>query len=250
MRKIRTATRKRSRRRSRRARRGPAMTRRGHRIGNHEEREQQQRAVHQLMRPHRPALAEIRDAHRQRADIESQEAPADIGAPRAPRDRSAQHDHPSRERDILAPLAGRNPRARESSSAAPTPKLAGLNRCLPRTRSTNFDAIAKTAAAGSAHRLSARKSSVRLSAVIVALSRLGAGLRVSRSSRRWTLSAAANVSAICAGRRLKSRKYAPAASSDSQERYLENPRVARHQRRGARSESASGAPYRRRIYSQ
>ena len=100
------------------------------------------------------------------------------------------------------------------SSAAPTPKLAGLNRCLPRMRSANFDAIAKTAAAGSAHRLSARKSNVRLSAVIVALNRLGAGFRVSRSSRRCVLSAATKVSTICSGRRLKSRKYAPAASSD------------------------------------
>ena len=100
------------------------------------------------------------------------------------------------------------------NSATATPKLAGLNRCLPRTRRRNFDAIASAAAAGCAHRLSARKSSVRLSAVIVALSRVGAALRVSRSNNRCAPSAAAKVSAICAGRRQKSRKQAPARRSE------------------------------------
>src|SRR5258708_5732283 len=42
----------------------------GHRIGNHEEREQQQRAALELMRPYGPSLPEVLDANRDRAEIE------------------------------------------------------------------------------------------------------------------------------------------------------------------------------------
>src|ERR1700724_3714812 len=47
----------------------------GHRIGNHEEREQQQRAALELMRPDGPPLAEVFDAKRDRAEIEREKSP-------------------------------------------------------------------------------------------------------------------------------------------------------------------------------
>src|SRR5271167_1169987 len=55
----------------------------GHRIGNHEEGEQQQRTALELMRPDRPSLAEVLDTKRERAEIEGEEGPADVAAARA-----------------------------------------------------------------------------------------------------------------------------------------------------------------------
>src|SRR5271156_5114628 len=83
----------------------------GHRIGNHEERKQQQRAALELMRPHCPALAEIFDARRERTEIEREKLPADISAPRAIRHQHAEHHHPSCYREILTPLPRRYPGA-------------------------------------------------------------------------------------------------------------------------------------------
>ena len=83
----------------------------GHRIGNHEKREQQQRAAFELMRPHGPSLTEVLEAHRERAKIEREERPADIAAARAIRDEHAEHHDPSRDGNVLAPLARRHPRA-------------------------------------------------------------------------------------------------------------------------------------------
>src|ERR1700728_3868658 len=54
----------------------------GHRIGNHEEREQQQRAALELMRPDSPPLAEVFDPKRDRAEIEREERPTDIATAR------------------------------------------------------------------------------------------------------------------------------------------------------------------------
>ncbi len=56
-----------------------------------------------------------------------------------------------------------------ASSAKTTPKQDGLNRCLPRTRKSDFDPIAMAAAAGCTHNESARSSSEILRAVMSAL---------------------------------------------------------------------------------
>ena len=89
----------------------PAVVGAGHRIGNHEECEQQQRAALQLMRPDRPALAEIFDAKRERAEIECEKRPADIAAPRAIGHQHAQHHDPGRNCDVAASIH-RRPRMR------------------------------------------------------------------------------------------------------------------------------------------
>src|SRR5579862_9542123 len=77
----------------------------GHRIGNHEERKQEQRAALELMSPDRPSIAEAGYAERERAEIKGQKRPADVAAARALSHQHAQHHHPSGDRQILAPLA-------------------------------------------------------------------------------------------------------------------------------------------------
>ena len=55
-----------------------------------------------------------------------------------------------------------------------TPKVAGLKRCLPRNRNSDFDEIAAAAAIGWASRLSALSSNVRLRQVMMALRKFAA----------------------------------------------------------------------------
>src|SRR5271156_574311 len=83
----------------------------GHRIGNHEERKQEQRAALELMRPHGPALAEIFDPRRERTEIEGEKRPADVSAPRAICHQHTEHQHPPGDREILTPLPRRYPAA-------------------------------------------------------------------------------------------------------------------------------------------
>src|SRR5208337_1497359 len=83
----------------------------GHRIRDHEECEQQQRAALELMRPDGPSIAEVLDAKRERAKIEGEKGPADVAAARALSHQHAQHHEPSRDGHVLTPLARRYPRA-------------------------------------------------------------------------------------------------------------------------------------------
>src|SRR5271156_965248 len=98
------------------------------------------------------------------------------------------------------------------------PKVAGLNRCLPRQRKMDFDEMAAAAASGCASRLSARSSSDRLRQVMMAL-RSDRGFEgVSLQQAACVSRPAAKVSRTCDGLILKSRKYAPAASRMPSER--------------------------------
>src|SRR5882757_1679047 len=65
------------------------------------------------MCPDRPALSEVCDPNRQRAEIEAEKRPADIGAARALRHEDTEHRDPSGDREILSPLARRYPGARK-----------------------------------------------------------------------------------------------------------------------------------------
>jgi hypothetical protein len=93
-----------------------------------------------------------------------------------------------------------------SASAKSTPKLAGLNRCLPRSRKMNFEAIAAVTATGWIHQVDARKSNVTLNEVIIALRSEWAGRRAMRSQTFWHHKPHAKVSTTCAGWMLKSRR--------------------------------------------
>src|SRR5271156_2777046 len=92
------------------------------------------------------------------------------------------------------------------------PKVAGLKRCLPRNRKSDFEAIAAASAIGCAIRLSARSSSDRLRQVMMALRSERGFDGVSLQHAVCISRPAAKVSTTCAGRMEKSRKYAPAAS--------------------------------------
>ena len=87
----------------------------GHRIGNHEEREQQQRAALELMGPDGPPLTEVFDAQRERAEIERQERPADVAAARAIRHQHAEHHDACRDGNVLPPLDRRYTRTERRS---------------------------------------------------------------------------------------------------------------------------------------
>src|SRR4029077_10353881 len=112
--------------------------------------------------------------------------------------------------------------------AKTTPKVAGLKRCFSRNWKTDFEEIATTAAIGCARRLSARSNRVRLRQVMIALryERGFEGFR--RQHPRCISRPAAKVRRTCAGRMLKSRKYAPAESRI--------PRAKIWKRRGSLSE--------------
>ena len=119
-----------------------------------------------------------------------------------------------------------------SISAKSTPKLAGLNRCLPRSRKMNFEAIAAMTAIGWIHQVDARKSNVTLNEVMIALRSERDGRRAMRSQTFWQHKPQAKVSAICAGWILKSRRYAPAASRIPRNRICASRGSARPARKG------------------
>src|SRR5208282_2879940 len=108
----------------------PSIIGAGHRIRNHEERKQQQRAALQLMRPYGPPLAEVLDAKRERGEIEREEGPADVAAARALRHQHAQHDDPAPDRKILTPLARRNPGAGKKSDCEDDAEGRGIEQML------------------------------------------------------------------------------------------------------------------------
>lgn len=101
-----------------------------HWVGNHEKDEKQQRAITQLMDQYGPSLAQPRHPHRQRADVKSREGPAHVGAARPPRDDAAHPDHPSRERDVLAPLPCGNPRTRKQRNREQYPEVGWIEEML------------------------------------------------------------------------------------------------------------------------
>ena len=132
-----------------------------HRIGDHEEGEQQESAVRELVREDAPRLAEPRRRARRRVPSQRpRKTHAMSAAPRALRHEAAQRDEPAGECNVVAPLSRRHPGSRQQRRARPiTPRFAGLNTCLPFARSTNFDEIASAAASGWTHSVSARSSS-------------------------------------------------------------------------------------------
>lgn len=106
------------------------MIRRRHWIGNHEEGEEQQRAIGELMFEDGPALPEVQNPQRQRADIARKETPTNIGTTRAGRDERSERDHPPGERDVLAPLTGRNPRSRQREHRKDDAEVGGIEKML------------------------------------------------------------------------------------------------------------------------
>jgi len=99
-------------------------------IGDHEEGEQQQRATLQLMKPHGAALAEPEHAQRENAEMAAEECDRHVGAPRALHDQRTERDEPPRERDVVAPLARRHPRARQREQREDHAEVAGIEDVL------------------------------------------------------------------------------------------------------------------------
>src|ERR1700678_207487 len=108
------------------------------------------------------------------------------------------------------------------------PKVAGLNRCLPRNRKSDFDDTAAAAAIGCANRLSARSRIDRLRQVMMALRNVRGFDGVSLPHAVCVSRPAAKVSTTCDGQRLKSRKYAPAASKMPSEKIWNSRESANH----------------------
>ena len=119
---------------------------RGARIGDHEEREQQERAVLEPVERDRDRLPEPRARPNRIAEVDGEERVGDVAA-RARGSRPARRGTPSGTRRTRRCPTGRATptRAPVASDQATTPKLVGLKTCLPRQRSTNLLAIATTA---------------------------------------------------------------------------------------------------------
>ncbi len=107
-----------------------AMVGSGHRIGDHEEGEQQQGAAAQLMGQDGPSLTQPHHAEGKRTDIEGEERPTDVGAPRLTGDHAAHRYHPSRQRHVLAPLAGGDPRSRKRRQREQHAEIGGIKQML------------------------------------------------------------------------------------------------------------------------
>src|SRR5882724_5500212 len=65
------------------------------------------------MRPDGEALSEPENAQREKAEMEAEERETDVGAPSAMHDEAAERDEPAGEREVVAPLSRRDPRAGE-----------------------------------------------------------------------------------------------------------------------------------------
>ena len=175
----------------------------------------------------RPALPEIRDAQRERADIERKEAPTDIGPPRASCDERAERDHPAGERDILAPLPRRNPRAGEKQNREHDAEGGGIEQMLSARTDQRLRKNRRGCGGGMDPQIiraqQQREAQSGDDRAAIRSWRIGA----QREERCCVVSAAAKVRIICAVDEAEIAQARAGREQDSEEQNLEKPRIGR-----------------------